>query len=1026
MIKFAVKHPVTIAMGYLCLLVLAYWAVSNIPLSLTPNLSFPRLTVISYYAGSTPEEVESEITSKIEAIGSQIEGIKSVSSNSYSARSVVELKFNRETDMDFARFELNEKLRLLTSELPDDVVPRISAYIPDDFGESTFFRIGIYGPYTLDELAKNARKHLLNPISSLDGVDGQALAGQTKKQITIEIDDYNLSLVNTSLIRSKLINLGKHESFKKVNRYNNSWVIEVDDRFEKITELKKVPITRYDGTIVELGSIAKITQDYTEAYYINRYNGLPQITLTIEKSNQANALKLAKQIKQLIKKQKPKLLKGIQTVVLEDESKTIENDMNSLYKRGGFSLIIIFIVLLVFLRKISSTVIVLFTIFFSTALTLILMYQSGVGLNMLSMAGLALGFGMMVDNSIVIYENIFRNQAKGRANSAISGAKEVALPIIASTLTTIIVFAPFLYMQGKTKIFYLPFAAAMAFALLSSLVVSFTFIPLMASKMPAKLKAENESHFSFKFNWFQKFLKLLIKWRWIWIIVVCGILGTSSWIFATKIKRGFEWGRSDDSYIGIQITQPVGTEISKTDVTAKAFEKLVVDDETVKSVKTSINGRHAFIRIDFDEETKKTAYPLIVREKLKAYAANFGNTSANIFGFGPSFGFQGVTTASYSIELKGHDYLQLKQICEEVANYLQKKSRRVTNVDLNSIGWSRGTNLTEYSLRFNRYNLAKYRVSIESLINQIYSYISSSALTIDKRIADEEYTIKVLDETNKIFNIDDLKQLIVTADDYSKVKLDELVFIEKKEMLSEIEKDDELYIRRINFDFRGSRRKGDKIIKKLKKTYPLPIGYSFVKETNWWGLNEDDEQLTWLLVFAVILVYMALAALFESFKYPFVILLTLPLAFVGVALIFYFTNQTFTASARIGLVLLAGIVVNNSIIMVDHILLLQKKGLARLKAVIQAAKDRLRPILMTSLTTICGLLPMLMQDDASKSDFWRLLSLSTIGGMFTSTLFVLTFIPVIFLFFSPNRSKGHILARKVLRKNKKARKKGKL
>ncbi|MCK4695891.1 MAG: efflux RND transporter permease subunit, partial [Candidatus Cloacimonetes bacterium] len=275
---------------------------------------------------------------------------------------------------------------------------------------------------------------------------------------------------------------------------------------------------------------------------------------------------------------------------------------------------------------------------------------------------------------------------------------------------------------------------------------------------------------------------------------------------------------------------------------------------------------------------------------------------------------------------------------------------------------------------FVRNRLASYKIDIYTILTQIYEKINSAQNRFHRKVSDQELAFVVLNEGFNDFTIEELKNLIIKNDLGSRIKLKEVAEIKKQEILPEINREDELYTRRINFDFRGSYKKGKKFTERLKDIYPLSSGYSFVEENEDFSGDKDKRQLIYLLVFAILLVYMSLCSLYESFKYPFIVILTLPLAFTGVALIFFFTGETFNSYARIGLVLLAGIVVNNSIILTDHINQLRIKGLKIKKAVLQASQDRIRPILMTSLTTIAGLTPLLVSTDIRESDFWRLLS----------------------------------------------------
>ncbi|MCK4694471.1 MAG: efflux RND transporter permease subunit, partial [Candidatus Cloacimonetes bacterium] len=545
--KIAIEKPITFTMLYLIIVVMAVYAVMNIPVSLLPNLNYPRLTVIANWVDASPEEIEANITSPIEAIGSTIPGITNVKSTSYSQRSVVNLEFARNTDMDFVRFELNEKLQLLKDKLPNDVIPRINEYVPREFSEDEFLKYGISGPYQLDEIEKIANRLFKYKLISLEGVSSCVISGNQKEEIKVILQNPELNPVSHYEIRQKLMDFGNREAISDFRENELSYIIQIEDTYKRIDELKNIKLNSINGNIVRLGEIAEIEETKQPAFYYMRYNGLPQLTLTIQKESTANAIHLSKTINSIMERQQKLLPEDIIIVKLEDEAEKISSDLNVLYRRGFFAIFIIFIVLLLFLRHVQSAFLVLVTILFSTMLTFILMFYLKIGLNILSLAGLTLGFGMMVDNSIVVYENIFRYQNLGfdRKRASIQGVKEIALPISASTLTTIIVFAPFLYMQGDVKIFYLPFVYSMVLSLFSSLFVSFTFVPLASYKFlrikSTHIKPFKKIHFNPDFTRYQKILRFILRFRWLWLILVLGFLAYSIWIFIDKVDKGFTW-----------------------------------------------------------------------------------------------------------------------------------------------------------------------------------------------------------------------------------------------------------------------------------------------------------------------------------------------------------------------------------------------------------------------------------------------------------------------------------------------------
>ncbi len=996
--KFAINKPITTVMIFFVIMVVGFFALGHIPISLLPNINYPKLTVSASWIGASPEEVEAKISSPIEAIGATISGVTDISSTSYSGYSTVQFTFQRNADINFAKFELNEKLQALRSKLPKNVVPYISEYTPREFRNNDFLSYGISGPYKLKEIKTYIERYLKYKILSIPEVANVSISGYIENIYKIKIDKNKSEQIYPFEIKNALLNAGKRYSVTDFRKDGLNYIILTDNTYDSIDDIKNFKIKLSSGIIVPLNQIATISKEKREADSYYRYNKNPQLILSIDKKSTANALKLAKTIKKIVNEQRKFFPDNIDIIKLSDEAKKISSDLNVLYKRGLISLFAIFLVLLLFLRHIQSTMLVLITIFFSTLLTIILLFFLKIGLNMLSIAGLTLGFGMIVDNSIVVYENIFRYQTEGynKKEASIKASQEVGLPIFASTLTTVIVFAPFIYMQGDLKLFYLPFVYATVISLLASLLISFTFIPLTTYNL-LKINKLDKGKKREK-GVYEAILNFLIRFRWIWLILVLGFLAYTIWIFVQKVDKGTSWTFPDDNYLAISISLPVGSNIEQTDYIAKNFEEKIMESAENIRMRTKVYTNYAYIRVDFDKETQKTAIPLIIREKLKAYAVNFGNSNIYISGFGPSFGGGGYSMASHSFKIAGYNYEKLKIVAQKLKLFMKTISRRVSDININAMDWWKNEKLYQYKIVFNRDKLAENNLDVYSVIALIYSKINQSRNSFRLKIDEKEKDFVTVQNIGKnYYDIDKLKNLIVKRE--NSLKLQNIAKIEKEEILSEIKRKNKQYVRRINYEFRGSFKKHERFYKSLKKYFRMPVGFSFAEEENFSpNTKKNNKQLIYLLIFSVLLVYMTLCALYESFKYPLIILFAIPLAFTGVSLIFYFTGETFDSYAKIGLVLLAGIVVNNSIILVDHINKLREKGYETQKAVIQATKDRLRPILMTALTTLTGLFPMLLQSNISKNDFWRLLSLSTIGGLITSTFFVLTFIPVVYYF----------------------------
>ncbi|MFO7896439.1 MAG: efflux RND transporter permease subunit [Candidatus Cloacimonadales bacterium] len=1009
--KFSINKPVTISMIFVIIALTSIVVLWQLPISYFPNVEFPRLNVNTYWQGAAPEEVEKYITSLIEETGSTIQGVTRVNSISKTSISSVQFYLQRGIDLDYARFELNEQLQLLGDKLPPRVQPQIQAYIPQQLEQTSFLEYGISGPYETWELKELVEQSFLFRLAALSGIADVAVSGAQARLVQIELKDSNLDQVDYQTIQRTLLAYGQRSSINNLADKQRTISLRLDDSFAGIAEIGKLQISRNNGSRVRLEDIAEISYGLEPASLYRRYQGEPQVVLTINKENSANAIKLAARAKQIMQQQMMLLPSNLTLVTLTDEAEEISKDLKVLYQRGFFSLLIIFLVLIIFLRHFKSTLLIVSSIFLSLALTFLFMYLLRIGLNLLSLAGLALGFGLIVDNSIVIYENIFRNRSRGlaRREAAIVGAQEVALPIVASTFTTMIVFAPFLFLQGDFKILYLPFIKALTLALFSSLLISFTFIPFASThilnQFSDKRISEEHFHFDPNLNIFQKFLNFLLRFRWIWLILITLFLAFTIRLFIQNVDKGYVWNFPKDDYLMIRISLPTGSNIEQTDFIVRKFED-ILQQETTKSWKTYVSGSYGQIRVDFTEAIKATAYPLVLREKLKAYAINYGNTDVYVMGFGPSFGGSGGSYANFNLKFRGYNHQKLQQQAQLLADFMPTYSRRVRDININAISQWNSEILYEYQLEFDRQKMASYQIDISSVIYQLSLFLQSREGSLAQKVGNKEYLFSI-QEADNTFDLEQLRNFSCSNRLGQPIEISAFTQIEKVEVLSEIKRIDRLYERNINFDFRGSYKKGEKFIEELIAVYPRPLGYLLeAGESFSSGDEEENRKLLWVMLAAIVLVYMSLAALFESLRSPFVIILSLPLAFIGVTYMFYFFDETFNAYARMGLILLTGIVVNNSIILVYRIIQLQEHGIALNNAILQATRDRTRPIVMTSLTTIMGLLPLLLRTDVDKGDFWRMLAFSTIGGLSAATIFTLIATPILYRIFSNGKTGG--------------------
>jgi HAE1 family hydrophobic/amphiphilic exporter-1 len=617
-----------------------------------------------------------------------------------------------------------------------------------------------------------------------------------------------------------------------------------------------------------------------------------------------------------------------------------------------------------------------------------------------------MGFGLMVDNSIVVLENIYRRRrALGEAamEAADRGTRQVALPIVAGTLTTVIVFLPFLYLQGELRLYYLPFAYAVGFSLLASLFVAFSFVPGLAARalaggIPGRAGTYGDKP-PFYVRLYRGVLSIALDHPLLVILVTVAAFIGSYRLFDKHVVRGAIWGRwGQETYISIIFNMPRGAELERTDALVRSFEGRLTTIPEIERFTTYVLPEFARIHVTFPDSLENTYVPVAIKEQMVAYSYLFAGAEVRVYGFGPSFYGGGGAPPTYTIKLLGYNYEHLREIAEDLARRLGRFSR-VREVDTNVSDWWWTDRAFEFYLSVDRPRLAGYGLSVEELLRFVSSNIQGQVSLNEIKVGGEEVRYSVKLEGYRDFSFGDLRGLAVPTATGETVRLSDVAEVGRREVLNRIVRENQQYQRLVGWEFRGPRKLGDRVRDVAVDATDLPAGYTIQKERDIFWTSEEQRQIYTVLVFAVLLIYIVTAALFESLRAPFVVLLTVPLALIGVFLVFFYTGASFTRSAYIGVIMMAGIVVNNAILVVYHINEIRRAGAALKEAIIQGTLERVRPILMTALTTVLGLLPLILFSETIDATIWNALALATIGGLIASTVFVLTSIPVLYYLF---------------------------
>ncbi|UCC73937.1 MAG: efflux RND transporter permease subunit [Gemmatimonadota bacterium] len=1012
MIRMSINRPTTVAMIYVAIAAVGVASFLDIPVELLPDVEYPELSINTDWPGASPEVVEAFLTAPLESATQQVRGVHKIESESSEGRSEITVEFARGTDMDFARLELGERIQSIRDDLPPDVRPQITLYIPREFqtGERVDMRYTLSGSYTFERLRRYAEDELRPQLIAVDGIEEVAVWGGEDREIRIELDRGRMEAFGVRPYEVAQA-LGAAELIRtagKLRRENTEWVVTIRNDVGAAAELGSlivVPDTLGTGDVVRVSDIASIHDTTADPAQYFRIDGRPAIMIALVRGVGTNALRVADAVKAKIDQMREELLPGTWLTLEYDGSREIERQLTDLRLRALAAAIVIFLVLLLFLGSFRTAGIVFATVVFSVLIAVNLLYFGKFSLNVLTMAGLAMGFGLMVDNSIVVLENIYRRRRAGGEQSreaAEKGTRQVALPIVAGTLTTVIVFLPFLYLQGELRLYYLPFAYAVGFSLLASLFVAFTFVPGLAARALAGqgpgVRASEKPPFYVRI--YRGVLSFALDHPVIVILVTAAAFAGSYRLFDEHVVKGAIWGRGwgQQTYIQIIFNMPRGAELSRTDQLVREFEAKLATVPEIERFTANVMPERAYMRVTFPDSLENTYVPVGIKEQMVAYSYLFAGAEVRVYGFGPSFYGGGSSPPTYTIKLLGYNYEIVRDIAEDLARRL-RRFNRVREVDTNVSSWWWTDKAFEFFLSVDRLRLAGYGLSVEELLRFVASNVQGQVSLNRIKVGGEEVVYSVKLEGYREFDFADLRDLLVPTTTGESVRLSDVAQVGRREVLNRIVRENQQYQRLVGWEFRGPRRLGDRVRDVAVDVTELPAGYSIEKERDIFWTDEEQRQIYTVLVFAVILIYIVTAALFESLRAPFVVLLTVPLALIGVFLIFFYTNASFTRSAYIGVIMMAGIVVNNAILVVYHINEIRRAGVGLKEAIIQGTLERVRPILMTTLTTVVGLLPLILFSETIDATIWNALALATIGGLIASTIFVLTSIPVLYYLF---------------------------
>ncbi len=1012
--KFSVQRPVTILMLFIALLVIGIVSYRGLGLDLLPDLSFPISAVMVSYPGVAPEEIETLITIPLEEVVSTVHRIDKISSISQEGSALLLLSFQWGTNMDIATLEIREKIDQVKRILPEGASePNVFKFDP------SMMPIMVLGmssqQYKLYELEKFAQDIVKPRLERLEGIARATVSGGLEREILVSVDSGRLRANHLSLdhvvmaLRSENINLPAGT----LREGNIDFLIRTLGRFRSIADIENVMITNMLGNRISLKEIARVSDTFKEQNTVAYINGFPGISFSLQKESGTNTVIVANRVNNELDAINDILPGDSRLMVVFDSSDFIKKTIAEVTDMLLIGAALAMFILYAFLRSVKSTLIIGLAIPISVISTFTLLYFANLTLNMMTLGGLALGIGMLVDNSIVVLENVFRHRELGEeaALAAEIGANEVGEAITASTLTTIAVFLPVVYVSGIAGELFKTMGLTITFSLLMSLFVALTLIPMLSSRQRSRInisyqnpnpssasvqKTKRRGFFAFIIQEYSYLIGWALRHRGIVVIMAIVVLVISFFLLSLVGTEFFP--AMDQGNFTINISLPVGTNFEVTKSIAQEVEKVVINIPEIKDVYTTVgsggnirmgisSGNTATIMATLAEKSKRERDVKEIIAELRDKIGEYPDTQIRFSEQDLSF----TTGSPLTINITGDSIEELDFIARTIISLLSE----VEGVfDLQS---SVEEVRPELHIFIDREKVNLYGLSA----GQVATYVQDALLGKLAGFYQEggdRYDITVKLERSGHNELQALENMVIISSYGLQVPLKEIAEIKVGIGPQGINRENQQ--RQVTVTGNISGRYLGYVIKDAQEklnSLVLPDGYHYTFAGEQEEMAKSFRDLFFALILSVFLVYMIIAAQFESLLFPFAVIFSVPFAFIGVIIALMLAGTSLNVLSFIGIIMLAGIVVNNAIVLIDYINQLRRKGMERNEAVIQGGKIRLRPILMTTLTTVLAMVPMAL-GVGEGAEMRAPLAVTIIGGLTSSTFLTLIFIPIFYTY----------------------------
>ena len=1024
----SVKKPITTSLIFIAIIVLGLFSLSKLSIDQFPEIEMNTAIVLVSYPGASAEDVENNVTKVMESALSTVSDLKKLKSTSKENTAIISVEFNWGTDLDAAVNDMRDKIEMVKSYLPDGCSNPMIMKISTDMMPITI--ISATADESTAALYKILDDGVANPLNRINGVGSVSISGAPQREIIVDCDPTKLEAYNLTVeqIGSVIAKENVSTPGGNIDIGSQTYSLRIEGEMKESSELDDIVVANYGGKSIFLKDIASVRDSVQEKAQESFVNGKKGAAIVVQKQTGANSVEVMKQIRKQLPKIQKDLPPDIQLQEVMNTTDNIENSIASLVETFVLACLFVVIVVLFFLGEWRATIIIMVTIPVALIASFIYLFITGNTINIISLSSISIALGMVVDDAIVVLENVTTHIERGSKprEAAIYGTNEVGVAVIATTLTLIAVFFPFTMMTGMAGIMFKQLGWMICIIMVVSTASALSLTPMMCSLLLKREKDKTHSKLFTKIytpirrgldkldDLYEKLLTWAVRHKTVTICVATAIF-VGSLLLGSSIGTDFI-PASDNSHITGNLSLPAGANVDRTKEIAKRFQaKLEKDFPEVKqftydvgvpgddsdnsfAMMNASGSNYMSFRIKLTDVEKRKRDMFEIADELRKEIASYTEVEK----FSVSAGGQGGMTSGSTIDVEifGYDFETTEKIAQTIKSEMEKIQ------GLKDVAIDRDEYVPQLQVDFDREKLALNGLNVATASTYVRNRMNGMTASVFREDG-EEYKIKVRNDRSHRSSVEDIENILIYNTQGKAVRLSEVAKVVERQAPPSIKRQDRERVVKVSATLYGTTLDVaaagiQSVIDKMD--IPTEIG------TKIGGSMEDQQEsfsdMGMLLILILMLVYIVMAAQFESLRYPFIIMFSIPFAFVGFILSLFITGETINLMSLIGAIMLVGIVVKNGIVLVDYINLNRERGMGISQAVILGGKSRLRPVLMTSMTTILGMVPMSL-GIGEGSELWQPMGIAIVGGLTVSTLVTLVIIPTVYCVFASREVKSY-------------------